>query len=157
MALKDLLSLFDPALEAVFHRKEAKPEELRAPLLKGIDQMEKQFLNGSTKAPNRWWKTSNGVVAVTVKLKGDTFDINGVATNHFPEERFKDFVSSFRSAVAGGDFDKELKNHGNGDAKVHIAKAPGTRKPMSAETKEKQRVAALKRHGKNPDGSLIAK
>ena len=152
MALKDLLSLFDPALEAVFHRKEAKPEELRAPLLKGIDQMEKQFLNGSTKAPNRWWKTSNGVVAVTVKLKGDTFDINGVATNHFPEERFKDFVSSFRSAVTAGDFDKELKNHGNGDAKVDIGKGTGKKRVVSEEARQKMRDAHARRKAANAAG-----
>ncbi|WP_242152554.1 hypothetical protein [Sphingomonas sp. BAUL-RG-20F-R05-02] len=145
MALKDLVSLIDNKLSETFNRKEAKPEQLRAPLLKGIEQATKQFENGSTKAPGRWWKASNGVVALTVKLKGETFDINGVATNHFPEERFGDFMKAFKAAVDAGEFDAELKNHGNGDAQVHISKAGGKRGPVSDEAKANMKKAAQAR------------
>lgn len=126
MALKDTLTNFfdNTGLAEVFSRPAYDAEKARKPLLKGIDNAKKQFENGQTKAPNRWWKVSNGVVALTVKVNGDTFDLNGVATNHMPEERFPEFLSKFRAAVEAGEFDDEIKNHGNGDAKVHIAKAP---------------------------------
>lgn len=123
MAFEGLKGFIDNSLEAVFHRKEASPEQLRRPLLKGIENAKTQYENGSTKAPNRWWKVSNGVVALTVKVKGDTFDINGVATNHMPAERFVEFLGKFKAAVEAGEFDAELKNKGNGDAEVHIGKS----------------------------------
>lgn len=151
MALKDLKSLIDNSLEAVFHRKEPSKEQLRAPLLKGIETATTQFQNGATRAANRWWKASNGVVALTVKLKGETFDINGVATNHFPEERFGDFMSAFKSAVEAGEFDAELANHGNGDAQVHIGKkraAPGGgTRSYSEQSKLNIRVGGFRRGG----------
>jgi hypothetical protein len=133
MALKDTFSNFfdNTGLAEVFSRPAWDAEKARKPLLKGIDAAKKQFESGQTKAPNRWWKVSNGVVALTVKVAGDTFDINGVATNHMPEERFPEFLSKFRAAVEAGEFDDELKNHGNGDATVHIAKV---RKPRAAST-----------------------
>jgi hypothetical protein len=131
MALKDTFANFfdNTGLAEVFSRPAYDAEKARKPLLKGIDNAKKQFESGQTKAPNRWWKVSNGVVALTVKVNGDTFDINGVATNHMPQERFPEFLAKFKSAVEAGEFDEELKNHGNGDAKVHIAKAP--RKPRT--------------------------
>jgi hypothetical protein len=132
MALKDTLTNFfdNTGLAEVFSRPAYDAEKARKPLLKGIDNAKKQFENGQTKAPNRWWKVSNGVVALTVKVAGETFDINGVATNHMPEERFPDFLAKFRAAVEAGEFDEEIKHHGNGAAQVHIAKAPrAARKP----------------------------
>ncbi len=131
MAIKEsLASFFDnTGLAEVFSRSEPDPAKLRKPLLRGIDKTKTQFENGQTKAPNRWWKVSNGVVALTVKVNGDTFDINGVATNHMPENRFIEFLGKFRAAVEAGEFDDELKNKGNGDAKVHITKA---RKPRAS-------------------------
>lgn len=123
MALKDMMSLIDNKLAEVFHRPAWSKEAARKPLLRGIDHAKRQFETGQTKAPNRWWKVSNGVVALTVKVKGDTFDINGVATNHMPEERFPEFLDKFKAAVEAGEFDDELKSKGNGDAEVHIAPA----------------------------------
>lgn len=123
MALRDtLFTLIDNVgLAETFKLKPHDPAKARQPLLKGIDSAKKQFENGQTKAPNRWWKVSNNVVALTVKLAGDTFTINGVQTNHMPAERFPEFLDKFKSAVESGEFDKELASHGKGDAKVHIA------------------------------------
>ena len=134
MALKDTLASFfdNTGLAEVFSRKEADPAKLRKPLLKGIDNAKKQFENGQTKAPNRWWKVSNGVVALTVKVGGDTLDINGVATNHMPQERFVEFLGKFKAAAEAGEFDAELKNKGNGDAEVHVPKARAPRKAREA-------------------------
>ncbi|WP_288484825.1 hypothetical protein [uncultured Novosphingobium sp.] len=136
MALKDTLSGFidNTGLAEVFSRKPHDPSKDRKPLLDGIARTREQFKKRDkevSKAPNKWWQLRNGVVALTVKVKGDTFDINGVATNHMPEERFEEFLTAFEKAVNAGEFDEELGNKGNGDAKVHISKAKGTRAPSS--------------------------
>lgn len=151
MALKDLLGLIDNKLSDVFHKPVWDKEAARKPLLKGIEQATTQFQNGSTKAPNRWWKASNGVVALTVKLQGEIFEINGVETNHFPEERFGDFMKAFKDAVDAGEFDTELKNHGHGDAKVHIGKAKsrGGKGSISPEAAKARGIAAAATRAKN--------
>ena len=141
MALKDkLFDLIDNVkLPDVFSRKSTDLKALRAPLLKGIANTKRQFESGVTQAPNRWWKVNNGVVALTVKIKGDTFDINGVATNHMPEGRFEEFLAQFRQAVEAGEFDEELANKGNGDAKVVIPKAEESKDIMSVGGKSGRR------------------
>lgn len=117
-----LFGIIDNAgLKEVFNRKKTDLTSLRAPLLKGIQRSRDQFGKGA-KGPNRWWSVKNGVVALTVKVRGDTFDINGVTTNHMPEDRFPEFLDHFRDAVNAGEFDAELINHGEGTAKVHIGK-----------------------------------
>jgi hypothetical protein len=125
MSIKStLFSLIDNVgLAETFNIKPHDPAKVRAPLLKGIESARKQFTATPrmSKAPNRWWTVKNGVVALTVKVQGDTFDINGVATNHMPEERFVEFLGKFEEAVKAGEFDDELKHKGNGDAKVRIA------------------------------------
>ena len=127
MSVKSALFSFidNTGLAEVFQRKPHDPIAARKPLLAGIENARKQFTQTPRvlKAPNRWWKVNNGVVALTVKIKGDTFDINGVATNHMPEDRFEEFLAQFRQAVEAGEFDEELTNKGNGDAKVVIPKA----------------------------------
>ena len=124
MALGDLFGMIDNRLKEVFDRRAADPAKARRPLLKGIDRTLAQFQAGRA-GPNQWWRIKNGVVAVTVKVAGDTFDINGVATNHMPEDRFAEFLGKMRDAVNAGEFDEELANKGNGDAKVHIPKRSG--------------------------------
>ena len=123
MSLTDkLFGIIDNvSLREVFHRKDTDLKSLRAPLLTGIERSRAQFGKGAT-GPNRWWSVNNGVVALTVKVRGDTFDINGVTTNHMPEDRFPEFLDHFRAAVDAGEFDAELISHGEGTAQVHIGK-----------------------------------
>ena len=126
MSIKSALFSFidNTGLAEVFQRKPHDAKAARKPLLAGIENARKQFTQTPRvlKAPNRWWKVNNGVVALTVKLKGDTFGINGVATNHMPEDRFEEFLAQFRQSVEAGEFDEELANKGNGEAKVVIPK-----------------------------------
>lgn len=174
MALKDaLFTLIDNVgLAETFNIKPHDPAKARSPLLKGIESARKQFTATPrmSKAPNRWWTVKNGVVALTVKIQGDTFDINGVATNHMPEERFVEFLGKFEDAVKAGEFDDELTNKGNGDAKVRIKPAKSSPKRAAGEQhpsndrknwdslsrSDKQKISALYRFGKNPDGSLVS-
>ena len=166
MALKDkLFGFFDNVgLSEVFHKKQPDVKSLRAPLLKGIDNARRQFEQGQTKAPNRWWKVSNGVVALTVRMKGDVFDINGVASNHMPQERFPEFLTKFKEAVAAGEFDSELINKGEGNAQVHITRSPraprasgprGTGPGSRAQPDNPEWMSAFTaRHGPAPEGHV---
>jgi hypothetical protein len=125
MSLKEALLGFidNVSLPAIFSRKAENLKELRQPLLKGISNAKRQFENGQTRAPHRWWKLSNDVIALTVKASGNVFMINGVETNHIPSDRFADFLDKFAAAVDAGDFDEELRHKGAGDAAVKIPKA----------------------------------
>lgn len=151
MAIRDTLkTLIDnTGLAKTFNQPTWNAEAARKPLLRGIDNAKRQFETGQTKAPNRWWKVSNGVVALTVKVNGDTFDINDVATNHMPQERFVEFLDKFKAAVEAGEFDDELKNKGNGDAKVDIGKAskPKATRNISEQSRLNIRVGGFRRGG----------
>ena len=122
MALKDYLTIIDNGLKQLFDRKAEDPAKARRPLLRGIDRTLAQFKAGSTGTPTGWYRTKNGVVALTVKVGGDTLDINGAATNHLPADRLEEFLVALRAAVEAGAFDAELANHGKGDAEVAIPK-----------------------------------
>lgn len=128
MSLKEALLGFidNVSLPAIFSRKPENLQELRQPLLKGIADAKRQFENGQTRASHRWWKLSNNVVALTVKVKGHVFTINGVETNHIPSDRFPDFLDKFTAAVDAGDFDDELRHKGAGDATVKVPRAKRT-------------------------------
>ena len=125
MSLKEtLLGLIDNvSLPAIFSRKPENLKELRQPLIKGIANARRQFESGQTRAPHRWWKLSNDVVALTVKISGNVFLINGAETNHIPSDRFPEFLDKFNDAVEAGEFDEELRNKGTGDAEVKVPKA----------------------------------
>ena len=157
MALKEkLFNLIDNVkLSEVFSRKQPNAKTLRPPLLKGIDNAKRQFESGAAKAPNRWWKLNNGVIALTVKVAGDTFDINGVATNHMPADRFAEFLDEFKAAVEAGEFDDELRHKGNGDAKVVIPKA-GRRTTISPEAAKARGAKAAASRARNRSSAAAA-
>ncbi len=122
MALRDFLSIIDNGLKEVFDRKAVDPAKARRPLLRGIDRALAQFRSGSSGTTTGWYRLKNGVIALTVKVDGNTFDLNGAATNHLPADRFEEFLASMRAAVEAGEFDAELANKGHGDAAVAVPK-----------------------------------
>lgn len=168
MSLKEaLLGLIDNvSLPAIFSRKAENLKGLRQPLLKGILNAKRQFENGQARAPHRWWKLSNDVVALTVKVRGNVFRINGVETNHIPSDRFADFLDKFTAAVDAGDFDGELRHEGAGDATVKIPKAKRaaakpaqTSKPAATQTPttfEKPTAPAPSESTAAPESKLTA-
>jgi hypothetical protein len=155
MSITDaLFSIIDNVgLKDVFHRKQTDLKSLRAPLIKGIERSREQFGKGA-KGPNRWWSVKNGVVALTVKVRGDTFDINGVTTNHMPEDRFVEFLDHFRAAVDAGEFDAELINHGEGVAQVHIGKKSGGISAEAAKARGAKAAASRKANRAVRDGRV---
>lgn len=151
MALSDVLGFFKPDLKSRYEEKPADPTKARKPLLKGIANSRKQFENGTTKVPNRWWSASNGVVAFTPKLDGRILEINGVGTNHMPEDRFVEFLDVMKAAVDAGDFDEVIENHGRGNTDVQIAPKPpsGTKRKMTEQGSLNIRVGGMRRGGKS--------
>lgn len=150
MALEDLFSFFDPNLADTFSAKQRDPVAARAPLLKGLANVEDQFTNGRTKVPNKWWSASNGVVAFSPKLSGVPLVINGQTTNHIPQERFTDFLAAMRAEVEAGEFDKEIeqieKGDGNAGSSVPVSPEARKRPPMSLETRERIAEGVRRRH-----------
>lgn len=144
MAIKDMLALIDDKLQSVFHKPVYDPTKARKPLLAGIDKTVSQFQEGKTKVPHRWWSVSNDVVEFAPKVAGSVMQINGKDTSYIPAERFLDFLKAFRAAVETGEFDSELENHGQGDAKV---KTPTTRKASTGGNKgwSEERLAKFKK------------
>ena len=122
MALTDYLGILDNGLKHLFDRKAVDAAKARRPLLRGIDRTLAHFKSGSSGTPTSWYRMKNGVVALTVRLAGNTFDINGVATNHLPADRFEEFLTAMRAAIDAGEFDAELTSKIDGDAEVHIPK-----------------------------------
>lgn len=129
----------------MFDRKAVDPTKTRRPLLRGIDRTLAQFKTGLTGTPTGWYHLKNGVVALTVKVAGETFEINGSATNHLPADRFEEFLAHMRAAVEAGEFDKELANKGHGDAEVQIPnRAPGSISPEAAKLRGVKAAATRK-------------
>ena len=122
MALKDYLGIIDNGLKQLFDRKAEDPAKARRPLIRGIYRTLAQLNAGSTGTPTGWYRIRNGVVALTVKVGGDTLDINCAATNHLPVDRFETFLIAMRAAVDAGEFDAELANQGKGDTEVVLPK-----------------------------------
>ncbi|MGU3315436.1 hypothetical protein ACLBWH_07795 [Sphingomonas sp. M6A6_1c] len=176
--MKDTLAGFidNVGLADAFNVQHDDPHKARKPLLDGIRRMRDQFAarNGDTsKAANRWWQIKNGVLAMTVKIGGETLQINGATTNHLPVDRFEEFLEKFEQAVDSGAFDDELKAKGIGRAR---AQQPSNGKSKIIDTRiggrhpsndredwddltwaQRQQIGAYYRAGKNPDGTVIAK
>lgn len=151
MALKDLLGFIDNKLRDTFAAKPFDRSAARKPLLRKINQTQKQFENGSTKAPGRWWKVSNDVVEFSPVLNGHSLTINGEATNYIPSASFPQFIQAFRDAVEAGELDDQLeaiekgREGGNQSATISMGRP---RRKMSEEAKAKMRLAAQKREAR---------
>ena len=160
-----------------FNVQHDDPLKARKPLLDGIRRAQEQFAarRGDTgKATNRWWQIKNGVVALTVKVGGETLPINGAATNHLPVDRFEEFLTQFEQAVNEGEFDDELKAKGIGRPKPRTPSEPVRRKGVDDRPggrhpgndredrdeltwAQRQKISAYYRACKNPYGTAIAK
>jgi hypothetical protein len=174
VGLLDSLAGFidNDGLAHTFAVKPDDPSRLRRPLLDGIRRTREQFAARATdpaKAASRWWQVQNGVVALTVKVGGGIMPLNDAATNHIPEAVFDQFLHQFERAVNAGELDAALKARQAEKAAADKGgvreKAPvaGERHPSvdredwdSLAWAERQKVNALYRGGRNPDGSLIA-
>lgn len=120
MALKDLFKLVDDKLESEFNKKAFDPTKARNPVLRGIDRTKTQFTATEPQRGRKWFTVKNSVVRFD-----PPFAIGGNGGPHFiPSERFPDFLSQLKAAVAQGELDGDLER-GSGTAKSTGRKRAG--------------------------------
>lgn len=178
MALLDSLAGFidNEGLAEAFAVKPDDPTKVRRPLLDGIARTREQFRDraaGAVKGGSRWWQLQNSIVAFTVKMGGGTFPLSGSATNHIPEALFEAFLDKLEQVVDSGALDDALKAAQEERARAQAttgagatrrrARSSGERHPSndredwdSLTWAQRQKVNALFREGRNPDGTMIA-
>ena len=175
MSLANMLGLINNDLKEAFSRKPFDPADGRRKLIDGIERSREQFGREEPARGRKWFTVNNGIVAFSpTQGNSGPLTINGVTTNFIAAEVFPEFLDNMRAAVEAGEFDAELERaakHGgmvSGTADVAIPSAPAKRRARSAagtqrradwdqlSFADKQRISALRRYGKNPDGSLIA-
>lgn len=177
MGILDSLASFidNDGLAEAFATKPDDPAKARKPLLDGVARTREQYAARTTstaKAGGRWWQVQNGIVAFTVKVGNDTLPLGGAETNHLPEAVFDAFLTKFEQAVNAGELDDAMKailderarsqaliNGGRrGKSVPRGGRHPGNdREDWDSLTwAERQKINALYREGKNPDGTVIA-
>ncbi|MFK3889671.1 hypothetical protein [Sphingomonas sp. NPDC079357] len=174
MGLLDSLAGFidNEGLAEAFAIKPDDPVKTRRPLLDGLARTREQFAErslGATKGSGRWWQVQNGIVAFTVKLGGMTLPLNGAPTNHIPEAMFAAFLDKLEQVVNDGALDEAIKVNQNERARQQAASGGSRRLPRgerhpsndredwdSLTWAQRQKVNALYRDGRNPDGTSIA-
>lgn len=132
--LDKLNSLFDDALDAVYHRQAFDATKARKTLLKQSERARKQWSEGKQpRGENKWWGAQNNVVKFTPNLDGTAL-LTG--KNTLPAERFGDALKHFDDAVNAGEFDKQLEAASSGTSTnklgVTTSKRGGTRGPSAA-------------------------
>ncbi len=126
MALKDLFTLFDDALESVFHTKAHDPSKDRAAMIKRLEKTRDKFLATEPAKGKKDFSIANNVVAFSPTTPaGHPLILNGKTTNFIPSERFGDVIDNLIKSVEAGELDKELKSEGTPTA----SKPKTTRKP----------------------------
>lgn len=161
-------------LADAFAVKPEDPTKARRPLLDGIQRTREQFAergHGAAKPGARWWQEQNGIVAFTMKLGGCALNLNRAATNHIPEAKFAAFLDTLEQAVNAGQLDAALKANQEERARTPAtagarrgkSRAGGERLPSndredwdSLTWAQRQKINALYRDGRNPDGTVIA-
>jgi len=103
MALKDLLALVDPKLEAEFNRKAPDPEKARQRALKGIDTTSSQWASSTPTRGRKRYRVNNSVVEYA-----PGFAIGGSSTLYIPSERFADFLTKLKATISAGELDDAL-------------------------------------------------
>lgn len=103
------LELIDNTLGTHFNAPVYKPEDGRKKLIRVIDKAAEQHSQGKT-PPTRSWKAgTNNAISFSPKIDGKPVKVGGTETNYVPAERFQDFLSGMKAAVAAGELDKEIK------------------------------------------------
>ncbi len=176
MSLASMLGLIKNDLKEAFSRQPFDPAKGRQRLLDGVERSRQQFAQTEPVRGRKWFTINNDVVAFSpTQGNSGALTINGLTTNFVPVEAFGQFLDNMRAAVVAGEFDAEIervaKHGGMVSGTADVAIPSGKTKRAKSEPKvtparradwdslsfaQKQRVSALYRYGKNPDGSVIA-
>ncbi len=104
MAIADLLKLADDSLQTAFNTKPFDPTKARKTTLEGIARTVDQFKSATPVKGRKWFKTNNGVVALTLP-----FMIGDKSSFFIPSERFNDFMTALKKSVTAGELDEAIK------------------------------------------------
>lgn len=107
MAKIDLKKFIDNSLKAEFEAKPYSIDKDRSKLVKRLQGALTQF--PASKAPNKIWKLTNGIVKVKVPVGSGLLTIEGATTNYVPESQFANFINALVEATNAGEFDGALK------------------------------------------------
>jgi hypothetical protein len=133
-------------------------DEARGHVLQDLHLTEKAWAAGESQGP--WFARGSDHVAFSPTARnGAPLTIGGLTTNFVPAELFADYLVEMRNGIERGDFDGEIEgaNHGSSNVSgIADVAMPTARHGDQDEVREEQRVEAMRRDGRNPDGSLIA-
>ena len=159
MSIKDVLDGLENGMDGVFTRTESDPVAMREPVLEAITRAENQWASPQLSRSADWFSEDNGTVAFTPTMpSGTPLTIDGLTTNFIPAERFADYLSAMRRQVEAGVFDAEIAAGMGGSPNVSglaTVPMPERRQGSVEEIRREQRAEAMRRDGRNPDGSII--
>lgn len=159
MALESILSAAKSAVLGVRDGASTDPNADRADVLQDLHLAEKGWATDG-QATGTWFARDGDHVAFSpVTRNGAPLTIGGLTTNFVPADRFADYLTAMRDAIERGEFDDEIAAALHGSANVSgIAQVPlpPMRDGDPDQVRHEQQVDALRREGRNPDGSLAA-
>ena len=141
MALKDILGLIDHKLKDVYHTIAYSPVKDRAAVAKRIDDTKSKYL--ATEAPRgkKDFSVANNVGEYRPMVPGaGPLLLAGRDVSYIPAERFADFLTGLKTAVEGGELDKELEA-AHGDQKPTPPRGPRAARPSDGKGWSEERRA----------------
>lgn len=159
MALESIVNAAKSAVLGVREQASTDPNADRADVLQDLHLAEKGWATDG-QATGMWFARDGDHVAFSpVTRNGAPLTIGGLTTNFVPADRFADYLTAMRNAIERGEFDGEIAAALHGSANVSgIAQVPmpPMRDGDPDQVRHEQQVDALRREGRNPDGSLAA-
>lgn len=159
MALESIVNAAKSAVLGVREQASTDLKADRADVLQDLHLAEKGWATDG-QAAGMWFTRDGDHVAFSpVTRNGAPLTIGGLTTTFLPADCFADYLAAMRGAIEGGEFDDEIAVALHGSANVSgIAQVPlpPMRDGDPDQVRREQHVDALRRDGRNPDGSLAA-
>lgn len=137
----------------------ADPAADRADVLQDLHLAEKGWATDGMRTGMWFARDGDHVAFSPVTRNGAPLTIGGQTTVFVPAARFADYLEAMRDSVERGEFDAEIAAALHGSANVSgiadIAMPPAREGTPDA-VRQAQQDDALRREGRNPDGSIAA-
>lgn len=144
MADIDLSKFIDNSLAAEFAAKPYNPARGINLFIDALNRTREQFNSSEpSKAPNKWFKAQNGIVAFTAKMNGNVIPVEGNDTNFIPSAQFDGFLTALSTFVGNGKLDPEIKSAlaAKGKAGAASSAKSGAKGTLDTMSKVKQSVS----------------
>jgi hypothetical protein len=133
------------------------PAAGRADVLHDLHLAEKAWATDGVHT-GAWFARDGEYVAFTPTMRnGAPLTIGGLTTNFVPADRFADYLENMRASIEAGEFDAEIAAGLHGSPNVSglaDVALPPARSGSPDEIRQAQQDEALRREGRNPDGSI---